>query len=101
MDEIDSPWVGVYLDTANMMAYGYTEHWIRELGERIQRVHFKDFRRREHRFVRLGEGDTDWATVVGELRRIGYDGPVIHEVGGTWEEHIQTAAKMREIVALA
>ena len=43
VDEIGSDWVGTYLDTANMMAYGYPEHWIRELGSRIKRVHFKDF----------------------------------------------------------
>ena len=30
IDAVDSEWVGVYLDTANMMAYGYPEHWIRE-----------------------------------------------------------------------
>jgi hexulose-6-phosphate isomerase len=27
VDEIGSDWVGTYLDTANMMAYGYPEHW--------------------------------------------------------------------------
>ena len=51
VDEVGSDWVGIYLDTANMMAYGHPEHWIRELGERIKKVHFKDFLRREHRFV--------------------------------------------------
>ena len=60
VDEINSDWVGVYLDTANMMAYGYPEHWIRELGNRITRVHLKDFIRGEHRFVNLLDGDTDW-----------------------------------------
>ena len=29
VDAVNSEWVGVYLDTANMMAYGYPEHWIR------------------------------------------------------------------------
>ena len=53
VDEVGSEWVGVYLDTANMMAYGYPEHWIRELGGRIRRVHFKDFDRQAHQFVNL------------------------------------------------
>ena len=100
IDEIDSEWVGAYLDTANMMAYGYPEQWIRELGARIKRVHFKDFNRREHRFVNLLDGDTDWSTVVAELRQAGYDRPVIHEVGGDRDAQIDLAQRMRQIVAI-
>ena len=100
IDEIDSEWVGAYLDTANMMAYGYPEQWIRELGARIKRVHFKDFNRREHRFVNLLDGDTDWSTVVAELRQAGYDRPVIHEVGGDRDAQIDLAQRMRQIVAM-
>ena len=100
IDEIDSEWVGAYLDTANMMAYGYPEQWIRELGSRIKRVHFKDFNRREHRFVNLLDGDTDWSTVVVELRQAGYDQPVIHEVGGDRDAQIDLARRMRQIVAM-
>ena len=100
IDEIDYEWVGAYLDTANMMAYGYPEQWIRELGARIKRVHFKDFNRREHRFVNLLDGDTDWSTVVAELRQAGYDRPVIHEVGGDRDAQIDLAQRMRQIVAM-
>ena len=100
VDEVDSEWVGVYLDTANMMAYGYPEHWIRELGARIRRVHFKDFDRQAHRFVNLLDGDTDWPTVVHELRSIGYDGPVIHEVGGDHDTQVDLAERMRKIVSM-
>ena len=45
VDEVGSEWVGIYLDTANMMEYGFPEHWIRALGSRIKRVHLKDYRR--------------------------------------------------------
>ena len=100
VDEIGSEWVGIYLDTANMMAYGYPEHWIRELGTRIKKVHFKDFRRSEHSFVNLLEGDTDWPAVMAELRAVGYDSTLIHEVGGSREELIDLGARMRQIVAL-
>ncbi len=100
VDEVGSDWVGIYLDTANMMAYGHPEHWIRELGERIKKVHFKDFLRREHRFVNLREGDTDWSVVMAELRAIGYDSTLIHEVGGSREELIDLGERMREIAAL-
>lgn len=100
VDEIASEWVGIYLDTANMMAYGHPEHWIRELGDRIKKVHFKDFLRREHRFVSLRDGDTNWAVVMAELRAIGYDSTLIHEVGGSREELVDLGERMREIVAL-
>ena len=100
VDEINSDWVGVYLDTANMMAYGYPEHWIRELGNRIKRVHLKDFNRGEHRFVNLLDGDTDWSTVMRELRSVGYTDSVIHEVGGDREAQIDLAERMRKIVSM-
>jgi len=99
LDEVGSPWVGCYLDTANMMAYGFTEHWVRELGSRIVRVHFKDFKRREHAFVPLLDGDTDWKTVMNELQAIGYNDGFIHEVSGDWELQVEMARRMRQIVS--
>lgn len=100
VDEVDSPWVGIYLDTANMMAYGYPEHWIRGLGSRIKKVHFKDFSRRDHSFVNLLDGDTDWPTIMAELRASGYDSTVIHEVGGDRETLVDLGDRMRRILAM-
>ena len=100
VDEVGSDWVGIYLDTANMMAYGYPEQWIKALGARIKKVHFKDFARRDHKFTDLMDGDTDWPTVVAELRAIGYDDAVIHEVGGDFDAQCETANRMRQIVAM-
>ncbi len=100
LDEVGSPWVGFYLDTANMMAYGYPEQWILSLGPRVKRVHFKDFKRREHQFVNLLDGDTDWPKVMGLLRQIGYQGSVIHEVGGDHQTLVDLGARMRRIVAM-
>jgi len=100
VDAVGSNWVGTYLDTANMMAYGYPEHWIRELGKRIRKVHFKDFKRREHRFVNLLDGDTDWPLLMKEFRNIGYDSYVIHEVGGDRETLVDLGERMRRIVAM-
>jgi L-ribulose-5-phosphate 3-epimerase len=100
VDAVGSARVGTYLDTANMMFYGYPEHWIRGLGSRISRVHFKDFVRREKNFVPLMDGDTDWETVVKDLRGIGYDSYVIHEVGGDRDMQIEMAKRMRKIVNL-
>ena len=100
VDAVGSDWVGIYLDTANMMFYGYPEHWIRGLQHRITRVHFKDFVRRERNFVPLMDGDTDWAEVMKGLRGIGYDRYVIHEVGGDRDLQIEMARRMRQIIAM-
>lgn len=101
VDEVRSDFVGIYLDTANMMAYGFPEHWIRDLGSRIRKVHLKDFARGERQFVDLMDGDTDWPTVMTELRAIGYNDTLIHEVGGDQATQIEMAARMRRIVASA
>jgi L-ribulose-5-phosphate 3-epimerase len=100
VDEVGSNWVATYLDTANMMAYGYPEQWVRELGSRIKKVHFKDFKRGSHSFVNLLDGDTDWALMMKEFRAIGYDSCVIHEVGGDRNTQIDLAERMRKIIAM-
>ncbi|WP_289140775.1 sugar phosphate isomerase/epimerase [uncultured Brevibacillus sp.] len=45
IDKIGSPWVRVFFDVGNVVAFGYPEQWIRILGKRIVKVHFKDYRR--------------------------------------------------------
>ena len=40
------------------------------------------FHEDSHRFVNLLDGDTDWAAVMEAFRAVGYDGYVVHEVGG-------------------
>jgi L-ribulose-5-phosphate 3-epimerase len=76
IDEINSPNVGVYFDVANVLLYGYPEQWIRILGQRIKRVHFKDYRRDPGgfgAFVDLLAGDVNYPAVVEALEEIGYD----------------------------
>ena len=96
VDAVGNDWVGIYLDTANMMFYGYPEHWIRGLQHRIKRVHFKDFVRATTQF-RTPDG---WGYRLGqksceELRDIGYDRYVIHEVGGDRDVQIEMAKRMK------
>jgi hexulose-6-phosphate isomerase len=62
---------------------GYPDHWIHILGERIKRVHVKDFKRSVgtvEGFVDLLEGDVDFAAVKKALADIGYDGYVTAEM---------------------
>jgi len=83
IDEINSTWVQVYLDVGNMMLFGYPQHWIKILGKRIKKVHFKDFRRGAPNltgFVDLLAGDVDWDKVMEVFRQIGYEGWVNAEM---------------------
>ena len=83
IDKINSEYVGSYLDVGNTLASGYPEHWIRALGNRIKKVHFKDYRIAAgglHGFVDLLAGDVNYPEVVSALNEIGYDGWVTAEM---------------------
>lgn len=76
IDAAASPWVGAYFDTGNVMIWGYPEQWIRILGKRMYKCHFKDFRRSVGTgggFVDLLAGDVDFPEVMAAFREIGYD----------------------------
>lgn len=83
VDEINSPWVGVYFDVGNVLRTGFPEHWISILGSRIKRIHFKDFRLAVDNingFVNLLEGDVNWPAVRQAIVAIGYDSWITAEV---------------------
>ena len=75
IDQFESEHVGAYFDVGNTLAFGRPEHWIRSLGERILKVHVKDFRLQvanAHGFVPLLSGDVDWLNVRLALSDIPY-----------------------------
>jgi len=83
IDSFESDYVKAYFDVGNVLLTGYPEQWIRILGNRIERIHFKDFKRAVgniNGFVDLLEGDVDWKKVMDALRKIGYDGYCTAEV---------------------
>lgn len=100
MEEVAHPRIGVYIDTGNMLFWGYPEHWIRILAPFIAKIHFKDFKRdgMQLQFVPLGEGEVNWDNVMREIVAAGYTGPVISEVGGEDDLHARMVPVMREIV---
>ena len=75
-------WVGAALDTGNLAAQGGDPvRAVRELGERVIHVHFKDVPAvGSHDCVALGTGIVDVAGVIGELKACGYDGWLSIEV---------------------
>ncbi len=85
LDEIGSPYVGAYFDAGNVLLYGYPDQWIRILGNRIKKVHVKDFKSNIGNgtgFCNPLQGDVPWAKVRAELEKIGYDEYITAEVDG-------------------
>ncbi len=83
IDKIDSPYVGSYFDVGNVLFNGEPEHWIRCLGNRIKKVHFKDYRKGVGTldgFVDLLAGDVNYPEVMKAFAEIGYDNWVSAEM---------------------
>ncbi|HOX03999.1 MAG TPA: sugar phosphate isomerase/epimerase family protein [Candidatus Paceibacterota bacterium] len=82
-----SPWVKAYLDIGNHVKYARPEEWILELGDRIAKVHIKDFKltpedpRGEGKFVNIRDGSVRWPVVRQALESIGYSGWLTIEGG--------------------
>lgn len=104
LDAVGSQYVGCFFDTGNVVLYGYPEQWIRILGNRIKKIHFKDFkidhRTRQYEWTQLMAGSVDWPAVMREIRAIGYDDYVITEVGNDRETFAETCRVMDTILAL-
>jgi L-ribulose-5-phosphate 3-epimerase len=82
IDEFNNPLVQAYVDVGNMVHYGVPQHWIRQAGKRIAKVHLKDYVRQTRQFVNLGEGDINWEEVRKSLADAGFTGNATVELRG-------------------
>jgi L-ribulose-5-phosphate 3-epimerase len=89
VDEFNSPWVGMQFDIGNHWKYGSMGDWIRQLGKRIVKLDLKGFSRQQDKFMKIGEGDLDWADVRRALAEINYTGWAAAEVGGGGPERLR------------
>ena len=90
IDSFESPWVQSYFDVGNVMLTGYPEQWIKILGKRIKKVHFKEFRTNVGTldgFVDLLAGDVNWKAVMEAFEAVGYDGWVTGEMIPAYAQH--------------
>ena len=114
VDEFHSPAVGWHFDVGNVINTGWPEQWIRILGQRIQKLHIKEYSRklRDEQGLWKGfqvdylAGDNNWPVVMKALDEIGYHGwaiaePAFHPPGlddAAFLAHVRE--KMDEIFAL-
>ncbi|MCA9041438.1 MAG: sugar phosphate isomerase/epimerase [Planctomycetaceae bacterium] len=101
IDELDSPMAGAYFDVGNVVRFGWPEHWIRTLGNRIKKLDIKEYSRKlqfeqgtgKGFNVELGDGDCDWPAVMQALRDIKYTGWGTAEVRGGDRERLKEIAE--------
>lgn len=83
IDEFDSHYLGAYFDVGNVLQFGYPEQWIQILGQRIKKIHVKDFNTSVGNitgFVPLLAGDVNWGQVMQALKEIGYNDTITSEI---------------------
>ena len=84
VDQFQSEWVKVHFDTGNIMQYHFPEHWIPQLGQRIQNIHLKEYSKKVHEFNLnafrlLLDGTTNWPAVLEALAAVNYRGYLTFE----------------------
>lgn len=101
VDEFESPWVGAYFDVGNIVEYGYPQDWIRELGDRILKIHVKEYAKPKRFSYPLGEGEIDWPEVRQALIDVGYEGWITAEVGfGDLDAMKDVVARMNRLLEI-
>ena len=100
VDEFKSPWVKAYCDVGNMVLFGYPQDWIRTLGPRIVKLHFKDFafKDRNARFVNLRDGEIDWKAIYDALKDVGYKGTATVELSGGDKAYLSDVAQRVDMI---
>jgi hexulose-6-phosphate isomerase len=103
IDEFHSPWIRSWFDVGNVMLYGYPQDWIHTLGQRIVKVHLKDFKRKQdgYAWVNLGDGDVDWAAVRHAFAQTGYTGSAIVELHPGDEAYLKDLSRRVDKLFLA
>lgn len=84
VDSFGSDRVKVHFDTGNIMLFQFPEHWIAQLGHRIQNVHLKEFSKKgtDHSlesFRPLLDGTTNWPAVMSAFDQTQYRGYLTFE----------------------
>lgn len=109
IDSFDSPMVGVYFDVGNVVRWGWPQHWLEVLGDRVKKLDIKEYDlgvamnegMREGFRKPLGEGSIDWGKVRAELKKSGFQGWATAEVpGGDRDRLADIAKRMNRVLDL-
>lgn len=104
LDAINSEWVGWHFDIGNVGRRGpAAEKWIQVLGQRILRIHIKDFSAQPADPAAKGnvrpkllDGDTNWPAVMKALDNARYTGWAISEQPGNQAADVASARDLAQ-----
>src|SRR5690606_7167236 len=82
LDKIDHPLVGWYFDLGNILRYGWRDHWLKILVDKVFKLHVKEYSKKimnEQGLVKdfnveLTQGDVNWSQVMKTIKDINYKG---------------------------
>lgn len=82
LDKIDHPLVGWYFDLGNILRYGWPDHWLEVLGDKVFKLHVKEYSKKimneqglgKGFNVELTQGDVNWSQVMKTIKSINYKG---------------------------
>lgn len=82
LDKIDHPLVGWYFDLGNILRYGWPDHWLEVLGDKVFKLHVKEYSKKIMNEEGLGkgfnieltQGDVNWSQVMKTIKDINYKG---------------------------
>lgn len=82
LDKIDHPLVGWYFDLGNILRYGWPDHWLEVLGDKVFKLHVKEYSKKimneqglgKGFNVELTQGDVNWSQVMKTIKDINYKG---------------------------
>ena len=92
IDDIGSPWVGVYYDIGNHHKYGLPEQWIRTLGNRVVKIDIKGYSRKKNNWTGIGQGTINWPEIRKALKEISFTGWATAEIGGGDKDRLKQIA---------
>lgn len=82
LDKINHPLVGWYFDLGNILRYGWPDHWLEVLGDKVFKLHVKEYSKKimneeglgKGFNVELTQGDVNWSQVMKTIKDINYKG---------------------------
>jgi L-ribulose-5-phosphate 3-epimerase len=92
---VDHPSFGLTIDIGHLHCLGETPiaDYLRQWRARLWNIHIEDMRRGVHDHLMFGEGEIDFAEVLGALAEIGYAGGVHVELSRHSHDAVETALR--------
>jgi hexulose-6-phosphate isomerase len=98
VDEINSPWFGVWLDIGNVRKFAPSEDWVRKLGTRVVKIDVKGWSSKRLFNSKIGDDDINWRAVCDALAANHFSGWAAAEVAGGGREWLAEVSQRMDRV---